>query len=52
MHIFKSGLQNDFELLTIFNYRSLNYRGSTVFEMACFRNDVSNDRLKFFLFRS
>ena len=29
--IFKSGLQNDFELLRILNYWSLNYRGSTVF---------------------
>ena len=28
-HIFKSGLQNDFELLRILNYWSLNYRGST-----------------------
>ena len=26
------GLQNDFELLRILNYWSLNYRGSTVFE--------------------
>ena len=30
IHIFKSGLQNDFELLRILNYWSLNYRGSTV----------------------
>ena len=28
--IFKSGLQNDFDLLRILNYWSLNYRGSTV----------------------
>ena len=31
MHIFKSGLQNDFELLRILNYWSLDYRGSTVY---------------------
>ena len=31
MHIFKSGLQTDFELLRILNYWSLNYRGSTVY---------------------
>ena len=30
IHIFKLGLQNDFELLRILNYWSLNYRGSTV----------------------
>ena len=30
IHILKSGLQNDFELLRILNYWSLNYRGSTV----------------------
>ena len=28
MHIFQLGLQNDFELLRILNYWSLNYRGS------------------------
>ena len=33
MHIFKSGLQNDFELLRILNYWSLNYRGSTVVKL-------------------
>ena len=31
IHIFKSVLQNDFELLRILNYWSLNYRGSTVY---------------------
>ena len=31
IHISKLGLQNDFELLRILNYWSLNYRGSTVF---------------------
>ena len=30
IHIYKSGLQNDFELLRILNYWSLNYRDSTV----------------------
>ena len=35
MHIFKSGLQNDFELLRILNYWSLNYRSSTVFQATC-----------------
>ena len=30
IHIYKLGLQNDFELLRILNYWSLNYRGSTV----------------------
>ena len=30
MHTYKSGLQNDFELLRILNYWSLSYRGSTV----------------------
>ena len=31
IHIFKSGLQNDFELLRILNYWCLNNGGSTVF---------------------
>ena len=31
IHIFKLGLQNDFALLRILNYWSLNYRGSSVF---------------------
>ena len=31
IHIFQLGLQNDFELLRILNYWSLNYRGSTVY---------------------
>ena len=31
IHIFRLGLQNDFELSRIFNYWSLNYRSSTVF---------------------
>ena len=35
IHIFKSGLQNDFELLRILNYWSLNYRGSTVCGLFC-----------------
>ena len=30
IYIFHLGLQNDFELLRILNYSSLNYRGSTV----------------------
>ena len=30
MHILQLGFQNDFELLRILNYWSLNYRGSTV----------------------
>ena len=31
MHTYTSvGLQNDFELLRVLNYWSLNYRGSTV----------------------
>ena len=30
IHIFQLGLQNNFELLRILNYWSLNYRGSTV----------------------
>ena len=37
IYIFKSGLQNDFELLRILNYWSLNYRGSTVITSS---NDV------------
>ena len=32
MHIFTLGLQNDFELLRILNYWSLNNRGSAHFE--------------------
>ena len=32
IHIFRSGLQNDFELSPILNYWSLNYRGSTVID--------------------
>ena len=34
MHTYKLGLQNDFELLRILNYWSLNYRGSTVLQKA------------------
>ena len=34
IHIFQLGLQNDFELLRILNYWSLNYRGSTVHRLA------------------
>ena len=34
IHIFESGLQNDFELLRFLNYWSLNYRGSTVYAFA------------------
>ena len=36
IHILKLGLQNDFELLRILNYWSLNYRGSTVHLYATF----------------
>ena len=34
MHIFRSGLQNDFEFSRILNYWCLNYRGSTVIAFA------------------
>ena len=45
---FKLGLQNDFELLRILNYWSLNYRGSTV--VVSFRNCIYFSLLGYKLF--
>ena len=41
------GLQNEFELLRILNYWSLNYRGSTV--LSTQKADSADDNLIFFL---